>query len=288
MVCSCTWATGAAKPWALRSEALLVFSAVLAGCSVSEGGTPPNVAARVNAEVISVAELEAARKGGDHFGGDTLERLIDQRLARQHALEQGLERSPQIAQALESARTEILARAYRQLVAEAQPRPTPAEIRSYYAEHPELFAKRRIYGLEEVAIARGRKEVALAQWREFTDAVCERAARGEPLEALARWLESRDARFTINRATRAAEQLPLELVSRLQTMKEGDVHTVDDGPDAVVVLRIVAARLAPLDEASAEPLIEKFLLARRSSEALAAEMKRLRAKARIEYLARVK
>ena len=119
---------------------------MLAGCSVSEGGTPPSAAARVNAEVISVQELEAARKGS----GDTLERLIDQRLARQHALEQGLERSPQIAQALESARTEILARAYRQLVAEAQPRPTPAEIRGYYAEHPELFAERRIYSLESL------------------------------------------------------------------------------------------------------------------------------------------
>ncbi len=252
---------------------------MLAGCSVSEGGTPPNVAARVNAEVISVPELEAARTRGDSFGGDTLERLIDQRLARQHALEQGLERSPPIAQALESARTEILARAYRQLVAEAQPRPTPAEIRSYYAAHPELFARRRIYSLEEVAIARG---------PELAAPLLERAARGEPLEVIARWLESREARFTINRATRAAEQLPLELVSRLQAMKEGDVHALDDGAGGVVVLRIVAARLSPLDEASAAPLIEKFLLARRSSEALAAEMKRLRAKARIEYLAGVK
>jgi hypothetical protein len=224
---------------------------VLAGCSVSEGGTPPSAAARVNTEVISVAELEAARKRGDSFGGDTLERLIDQRLARQRALEQGLERSPQIAQALESAKTDILARAYRQLVAEAQPRSTPAEIHSYYAGHPELFAERRIYSLEEVTIARG----------------------GERTVAL---------------RERAAEQLPLELVSRLQAMKEGDVHAVDDGPDGVVVLRIVAARLSPLDEASAAPLIEKFLLARRSSEALAAEMKRLRAKARIEYLAGAK
>jgi len=215
---------------------------VLAGCSVSEGGTPPELAARVNAEAITVQEVEAARKKGE-----TLDRLIDQRLARQHALEQGLERSPQIAQALESARTDILARAYRQLVAEAQPRPTQEEIRSYYAAHPELFAKRRIYSLE-----------------------------------------SPDARFGINRWTLAAEQLPLELVPRLQSMNEGEVFTIDDGIDGVLAVRIVAARPSPLDEASAAPLIEKFLLARRSSEALAAELKRLRATARIEYLAGVK
>jgi hypothetical protein len=215
---------------------------LLAGCSVSEGGTPPSAAARVNAEVISVQELDAARKRGD-----TLERLIDQRLARQHALEQRLERSPQIAHALEAAKTDILARAYRQLVAEAQPRPTAAEMRSYYAEHPELFAERRIYSLESL-----------------------------------------DARFGVNRWTLAAEQLPLELVARLRTMNEGDVLSIDDGAKGVVAVRIASARLAPLDEASATPLIESFLRAQRSSEALDAEMKRLRASARIEYLAGMK
>ena len=220
---------------------------MLAGCSVSEGGTPPSAAARVNAEVITVQELEAARRRGDSSGGDTLERLIDQRLARQHALEQGLERSPQIAQALESAKTDILARAYRQLVAQAQARPTPAEVANYYAAHPELFAKRRIYSLESL-----------------------------------------DARFGVNRSTLAAEQLPLELVSRLQAMEPGDVLAMDDGAGGVVPVRIATARLSPLDEASAAPLIERFLLAQRSSEALAAEMKRLRATARIEYLAGVK
>jgi hypothetical protein len=221
---------------------LALCSAALAGCSVSEGGTPSSAAARVNAEVISVQELDAARKRGE-----TLERLIDQRLARQHALEQGLQRSPQIAHALEAAKTDILARAYRQLVAEAQPRPTPAEIRSYYAEHPELFAERRVYSLESL-----------------------------------------DARFGVNRWTLAAEQLPLELVARLRTMKEGDVLSIDDGASGVVAVRIVSARPAPLDEASAAPLIESFLRAQRSSEALDAEMKRLRATARIEYLAGVK
>lgn len=218
---------------------------MLAGCGVSEGGTPSSAAARVNAEVITLQELEAARKTGG--SGEILERLIDQRLARQHALEQGLERSPQIASALESARTEILARAYRQLVAEAQPRPTPAEIRGYYAEHPELFAERRIYSLESL-----------------------------------------DARFGINRSTLAAEQLPLELVARLRAMKEGEVLALDDGAGGAVALRLVAARPAPLDEALAAPLIERFLLAQRSSAALDSEMKRLRATARIEYLAGVK
>jgi len=195
------------------------------------------VAARVNADPITRQELEQARGRGE-----TIDRLIEQRLARQHAIEQGLDRAPQIVQAIESARSEILARAYRQLVAESQPRPTREEIARFYREHPELFSDRRVFTLEE-----------------------------------------REGSFTVNRFTRPAEELPLELLPRLHAMAAGEL-IVHEGQ----TLRLVAARLAPLDEAAAAPLIEKFLLARRSSEALAAEMKRLRGQARIEYYAGVR
>lgn len=195
------------------------------------------MAARVNADPITRQELEQARGRGE-----TIDRLIEQRLARQHAIEQGLDRAPQIVQAIESARSEILARAYRQLVAESQPRPTREEIARFYREHPELFSDRRVFTLEE-----------------------------------------REGSFTVNRFTRPAEELPLELLPRLHAMAAGEL-IVHEGQ----TLRLVAARLAPLDEAAAAPLIEKFLLARRSSEALAAEMKRLRGQARIEYYAGVK
>ena len=253
--------------------ALLLCAAALAGCGRSEGGTVSgSLAVRVNSEAISFEQVQSARARQR-----TLEQLIDERLARQSAVRQGLERSPRVVQAIEAATSEILARAYLDQVAAALARPaTPEEVRRYYAAHPELFAQRRIYSLEEVTIARG---------REFANALHERAAKGEPLEAIARWLESLEARFAINRSTRAAEQLPLELLPRLHKMKEGEVHAIDHGPDgAVVVVRVIAARRSPLDEATATPLIEKFLLARRSGEALSAELKRLRTAARIEYL----
>jgi len=141
-------------------------------------------------------------------------------------------------------------------VQEAQPRPTPQEIGKYYAEHPELFAQRRIYSLEEIVLAR-RGDLA--------GALRDRAAKGESLDALARWLEALEVSFTLSRGVRAAEQIPPELLPRLQKMKDGEVHAVEDLEDAaggLVLVRVVAARLAPLDEAAAAPLIEKFLLAR--------------------------
>jgi EpsD family peptidyl-prolyl cis-trans isomerase len=243
---------------------------IAAGCGRSEGGTGASeLAARVNAESISAHEVKAALKRGQ-----SVEQLIDERLARQRAVERGLERAPQVHQALESARNAVLARAYRQLVAEALPRPSAQEIGQYYAAHPELFAQRRIYSVEEIALA-PRQDLAAA--------LHDRAAKGESLESIARWLEALEVRFTIHRGVRAAEQIPLEILAKLKSMKEGDLHVVDDGAEGVVLLRVIAARLAPMDEATAAPLIEKFLLAKRSSDALAREMKQLRQQARIEY-----
>jgi len=254
----------------LKFELAVLFGAVTAGCGVSEGGVTPQLAARVNAEAITLQELETA-----HRRGETLERLIEQRLARQQALERGLDRAPQIVQALEAARSEILARALRQLLAEAQPRPAREEVATYYAAHPELFAERRLYSLEEVTVAGGHARAP---------ALAARAKAGESLEAIARWLESLEVLFTANRFTRGADELPLELLARLKTMKEGDVQIFENGADGLVMIRLAAARPAPLGPAAAAPLIEKFLAARRSSEAYAAEMQRLRAQARIEYV----
>src|SRR5688500_7550930 len=88
-----TWDCGGA----LARSLLALCCAAATGCGTSEGGTPPSkIAARVNSEAISEHELEAALKRGE-----SLERLIEQRLARQRALEQGLDRAPQIVQATE-------------------------------------------------------------------------------------------------------------------------------------------------------------------------------------------
>jgi hypothetical protein len=78
----------------------------------------------------------------------------------------------------------------------------------------------------------------------------------------------------VTRGVRAAEQIPLELLPRLHAMKEGEVQLIDAGGDALFVVRLVGARLAPLDEAAAAPLIEQFLLKHRWSEALSMETRR--------------
>jgi hypothetical protein len=102
------------------------------------------------------------------------------------------------------------------------------------------------------------------------------------LDEIADWLRLREVQHAFTRGVRAAEQIPLELLPRLQAMKEGEVQAIDPGGDALFVIRVVATRHAPLDEAVVAPLIEQFLLKRKWSETIGMEMQRLRLAARIE------
>jgi EpsD family peptidyl-prolyl cis-trans isomerase len=264
--------------------ATLLCTAIAAGCGLGEDKVDAGrVAGRVNSDQITVHEVDAAMARSPPLTpqlaartrGEMVDELIDQSLARQRAIEEGLDRAPEVLRAMEAAKTEILARAYLQRIAAAQAKPTPGEVRKYYAEHPELFAQRRLYNLEEIAVAR--KEG-------IAGALREQAANPGSMQEIADWLKAREVRYTLNGGARAAEQIPLEILPKLHSMKVGEVQVIEAGDDSLVVIRVVAARGAPLDEASAAPLIRQFLTNQRSSEAIAMEMKRLKEQAKIEYV----
>ena len=66
-------------------------------------------------------------------------------------------------------------------------------------------------------------------------------------------------------------------------MKEGDIAVFTTALGASVV-QLVQAQDAPLTEEQAAPLIEQFLAGRKKLELAAAEVKRLRELASIEYV----
>lgn len=267
--------------WALIP---LVLGVVIAGgCKKAEDAkVATQVVAKVNADEITVHQVNyilartqnVTPEGAAQAKREILNRLIDQQLARQQAIEKKLDRSPNVVQTIETARNEILARAYLEQIAAAQPKPTAEEVKKYYAEHPELFAQRRIFSLEELVVQP--KEGLAAGLRE-------QAAKARSTQDVAAWLKSQDARFAANRGVRSAEQIPLELLPKLQAMKDGEIRLIEAG-DRLYVFRVVATKAAPVDEATAAPRIQQFLFNQRSSEAVAKEMKQLKEKARIEYV----
>ena len=86
---------------------------------------------------------------------------------------------------------------------------------------------------------------------------------------------------------RPAEELPLAALPRLARMQPGEI-AVFEAPEGASVMQLEGAEDAPLGEAQAAPLIEKFLAARRRLELAAAEVKKLRSRASIRYVGDIK
>jgi len=250
--------------------AALALLAALAGCERASAFKPGQVVlAKVNGIEISA---------GDTAGAQALEKIIDRELLVQRALAAGLDRDPQVARSIDHARRSVLAQAYLERAAAALSRGTPEEVRAFYADNPALFAERRLYSLRQLAVP--------AQ-PELAEPLRAQAARSRDLAELAAWLRSRDAGFTALNVTQPAEQVPLAQLPELARMKEGEI-AVFATPSGVSVVQLVHAEEAPLSEEQAAPVIEQFLAARKRMELAAAELRKLRDGARIEYVGQIK
>jgi EpsD family peptidyl-prolyl cis-trans isomerase len=228
----------------------------------------------VNGTEISLHQAGAGAPGA---AAQALEKLIDRELLVQGALAAKLDRDPEVAQSIENARRQLLAQAYLEKSvsrAAAAAGGSRDEVLRFYQENPALFAERRIYRLRELVVSAP---------AEMIDVLRAEAAKARDLEELAAWLKSRNAPYRLESLTQPAEQLPLSFLPQLARMQAGEV-AVFATPLGASVIQLVHAEDAPLSEAQAAPLIEQFLAGRKRLESAAAEVKRLREMANIEYL----
>ncbi len=241
------------------------------------------VAAKVDSDEITVHQVNEVlvrtpnvrADVADQAKREILDKLIEQQLARQQAIKKELDHSPRTMLAIEAAKSEILARAYLESVTGALPKPTPEETKKYYAEHPELFAQRRIFSLEEISFTATGDQIA---------GLAERVAKARSMQEIADWLKSKAIPFAPNRGVRAAEQLPLDILPKVQAMKDGEMQLLDAGGGRHQIIRVVTSKMEPVSEELAAPRIQQYLFNRRASEAVANELKQLKAQAKIEYV----
>lgn len=261
----------------------LALGLALGGCGdKKEGKAAAQAAAKVNGDEISVPQLnhELAKLGklspeqSKKAANQLLKSMVDQQLLVQKAIADKVEGDPQVAQALESSRRQILVQAYIQKLVAAQAKPGDAEISDYYAKHPELFAERRVYRLQEINI-----QVTPAN----VDAIKDRLAKSKNLNDFIQWLKAENTPTRIGQSTKTAEQLPLELVSRLHQMKNGQAMTLA-GPHSLNILVIADSQTQPYTQEQAKPMIERFIANTKKREMAEAELKKLKEKAKIEYL----
>jgi EpsD family peptidyl-prolyl cis-trans isomerase len=268
----------AVRPWVPAALA----GALLAGCGAAEPAAT-QTAARVNKDEITVHQIGAALAPQSVPAEQTLqaerqalERLIDRQLAVQQAASLKLDREPKVVQAIETARHEILARAYADRLSERVARATPLDVKRYYDDHPALFAERRVYELQQFAIEADAALIARLE------AALPTVQSADQVRAL---LQSLQVKHEMSRVVRAAEQLPMSWLPALSRVAEGQ-SLLQPAPRGVQWIIVQRAQMQPVALDRATATIEQFLLNEQKRQLLADDLKALRASAKVDYVGR--
>jgi peptidyl-prolyl cis-trans isomerase C len=261
--------------------AVLVLT-MLAGCGQREAPARPGQAlASVNGTEITVLqlneELQRANVGAaqqqDGAASQLLEALIDRQLLLHAAAGIGLDREPKVMQAIERARALIIAQAYMQQKIGAIAKPSAAEVSAYYDQHPDLFARRRQFDMQQIIIGT----------HDLSPALTQAADQARTLDDVAAWLDAPKLAYVRAEASRTSADLAPALAERIGRMAPGRLFVVKEGPRSMFV-SLTGVSDKPASPALAAPQIEQQLMTSRGKQAAAAELARLRAAARIAYL----
>lgn len=260
----------------------LLAAVALTACGGGSGAKASQTAAKVNKEEITVHQINFVLQRQpnlkpeqvDGASRQILERLIDQELAVQKAQDLKLDRDPRVVQQIETAKREIIARAYADHLGDTATKPTEQEIRQYYNDKPALFAERRIYNLQEINI-----EAKPEQY----EAIRSKLQGAKTLPEFLEGLKSDGFRFVGSQLVRSAEQIPLNNLDAIARLKDGQ-FIMNGNPTGLTVLFLAGSQRQPATEAQARPSIEMFLLNQRKSELVAKDIKSMRENAKIEYV----
>ncbi len=256
----------------------LLSMASLTACGDKTGDS--QVIAKVNGDEITVHQINyvMSRLGNvptgkeDEARKQVLKDLVDQQLLVELAVDKKLNRNPNVLQAVETAKRQILAQASLEQMAQQLTEPTATEIHDYYVKSPELFANRRVYKFGEVSMASSTQ----------IETVKQMLAGIRSLEEFAEKLRKENIPFKTAVTVKAAEDLPTVLLPRFSKMTKGEVAIIPTG-DNLSVLQLQDFKEQPLTEEQAKGLIARFLMEQKRKTLLEAEMKKLRDSAKTQY-----
>jgi EpsD family peptidyl-prolyl cis-trans isomerase len=264
----------------------LVIVALAAGCGEKDEATAEKsatqVAAKVNNTELTVHQVNYALQRVPNLDKDkakaaslqVVRHLVDQEVIAQKAVAGKLDRDPNVVQALDAARRQILADAYLRQKLGTLLEPSEAEVLEYFEKHPDLFAKRKIYRLQEIAIQAPQDK---------RDAIRAKLDAAKDLNEFAAWLKAEDYEVKVAQAVKAAEQLPLEMLPKIAQMPEGQAM-VANAPDGMLVVVVAGSQAQPVTLEQAKPAIERVLQAEARQKAAKSELDSLKAAAKIEYV----
>jgi EpsD family peptidyl-prolyl cis-trans isomerase len=274
--------TGRILGFLLKGGVALTLAALIVACGNKDKSTSADgsqIVAQVNDSEISIHQVQTMMqmqpgltgKLGDAAAGRVLDSLIEQELAAQAARKAGLDTTPRVLQAMALAKREVLARAYQDQLADKVQLPDTTSVDRYYDEHPELFAQRRQYTLQETQIhATPEQAKALKAKVETLGSV----------DAVNLAVTESGLPHSSRNTLQWAESLPLEILPKLAFLKLGQSVGVPV-PDGLVILTVLQTQDAPIIRGNAQKSIQAAMMSAKRRELVQKGMDSLRKNAKI-------
>ncbi|WP_258000753.1 EpsD family peptidyl-prolyl cis-trans isomerase [Janthinobacterium sp. ROICE36] len=266
-------------PRLLCAALVLLTAAGLSACGDKEK-KPGQSLVSVNGEEITVLQLNEEMQRANVQGSQQeaaskqlLESLIDRQLLQNEAAKEKVDRDPKVVQAVERAKALIVAQAYMQKRIGTIARPTKEEVEDYFKKNPQFFSQRKQFDMKELVIASA----------DMNDQLKAAMDTAKSLEDVASWLDANKVKYARTQLSRTSADLAPELSTKLLAMPKGQLFIIREG-DRTLLISLSDVRDNPVSLALATPQIEQFLFNKKNKDTADAELKRLRAAAKIEYL----
>lgn len=262
-----------------RLAMVVALGAALAACGAKDK-KPGQSLASVNGEEITVLQLnEEMQRSGvaasqqEAASKQLLQALIDRQLLQSAGVADKVDRDPKVVQAIERAKALLIAQAYLQKRMGTISPPTAAEVQAYFDKNPDYFSRRKQLDLRELVISTSDLDAKLKAAMDAT----------KSLDDVATWLDANKVKYVRTQVSRTTSDLPPALASSLLAMPKGQLFVIKEG-DRSLLISIADIKDAPVTLEVAAPQIQQFLTNEKTKEASTAEISRLRATAKIEYL----
>lgn len=259
----------------------LAIGAGLTGCGDKSNGSKASQSlVSVNGKEITVhqlneelarANVQAAQK--DMASKQILNALVDRELLEQAATKSKVDRDPNVMQAIERAKSQLIAQAYIQSRVGNVSKIDKAEAEDFYKQNPALFAERKLVEMEQLLI----------DSRYINDDFKSALGGFKTVQEVAAWLDAKGIQYDRGEVARSVAELPPQISERLKDARKGQLFVIGMGPRTMLVL-MNSVKSSPVSLNDAVPQIEQLLINKKRKDAGEAEIKRLRSEANIKYL----
>lgn len=256
--------------------ATIALSVLASGCTrKAEGQT----VAVVNGEEITVPDLNFAltmTKGAEGANekdvrSQVLQQLIDRRLLAEQAKKEGIDKSPDYLNRQRRADEDMLISILANKRLNTAQLPSDREIQTYIASHPEQFANREVWSLDQISyVTPGGKE-AQAE-----------IMAAHSIDALIAVLQK--YRIAVQRQKNRIETslMPSEIYAKLNSLPAGEPFVVPLGNKSVASA-ITGREPHAVTGDQAKPMAVEMMRKTQTAKSLEGLLKSLRSSAKIDY-----